>query len=125
MALTITGTLRYGVEFDGKVHRAFELRLPTIGDNIAAIEEVGHESSLKLSVALLARTVVKLGDIPAEAVDYALLTEHMVDDDYDVLAEKRDALKKKRMSWSGSSPTSGSPSLSSVPTDSPKSASAS
>lgn len=121
-------TLRYGVEYpagSGQLHYDFELRLPTVGDNIAAIEELGVGSNLRLNTAMLARGLVKLGDIPREAINYALLEQHLVDDDYDVLAEARERLKKKRMRPKPGSPASDSPSSPSVGTASPSPASAS
>ena len=114
--LTEKGTLHYGVEHEGKLHVDFELRMPTIGDNIAAIEEFGVDSNLKLNVAMMARCLVKLGDIPAEKINYELLANHAVDEDYEILAKARDALKKKRMELSLTSPTIVQPPSSSVNT---------
>lgn len=120
--------LQYGVEYpagSGQLHYDFELRLPTVGDNIAAIEELGVGSNLRLNTAMLARSLVKLGDIPPEAITFELLEHNLVDDDYDVLSEARERLKKKRMRQKPSSPGSDSPSLPSASTDSPNPASAS
>ncbi|WP_404991324.1 hypothetical protein [Cupriavidus pauculus] len=121
------GTLTYGVEYppaSGTLHFDFELRLPTIEDNVTAIEEVGAGSSLRISVAMMALCLVRLGDIPKEAITTGLLNT-MVDDDYDVLAIKRDELKKKRRTLSGTSRTTDSASSSSDATasQSPQSAS--
>ena len=98
MAMTEKDTLLYGVEYpagSGQMHYDFELRLPTVGDNIVAIEELGVGSNLRLNTAMLARALVRLGDIPSEAITYELLDKELVDDDYDVLATARDRLKKK------------------------------
>lgn len=124
--MTQKDQLLYGVEYpagSGQLHYDFELRLPMVGDNIAAIEEMGIGSNLKLNTAMLARCLVKLGDIPREAITYELLDQHLVDDDYDVLAEARDALKKKRMRPKPTSLTSDSPPYSSASTASPSPAS--
>lgn len=121
------GSLDYGVEFpaaSGKVHFDFKMRLPTIEDNVAAIEEVGTGSSLRMNVAMMARCLVSLGDIPQDQITVELLNT-MVDDDYDVLAAARDALKKKRKRSSSTSATTDSPSSSSESTASPSPASAS
>ncbi|WP_420996242.1 hypothetical protein ACKI2N_002570 [Cupriavidus sp. 30B13] len=120
------GKLVYGVEFpaqSGILHYDFAMRLPTIDDNVAAIEEVGTGSSLRMNVAMLARCLTRLGDIPKEEITTALLNT-MVDDDYDVLAEKRDELKKKRRTSSAASRTTASPSSSSAATASPSQPSA-
>lgn len=118
--------LQYGVEYpaeSGVLHYDFELRLPTVGDNIAAIEELGVGSNLRLNTGMLARCLVKLGDIPREAITYELLDSSLIDDDYDVLSAARDRLKKKRMRPKPSSPDSGSPSLPLASTASPNPAS--
>lgn len=109
--MTEKDTLLYGVEYpegSGQLHYDFEMRLPTVGDNIAAIEELGVGSNLKLNTAMLARGLVKLGTIPREAITYTLLERHLIDDDYDVLSEARERLKKKRMQSRPTSPDSGS-----------------
>ncbi|WP_054285950.1 hypothetical protein [Gulbenkiania mobilis] len=113
--MTEKDALQYGVEYpagSGQLHYDFELRLPTVGDNIAAIEELGVGSNLRLNTAMLARGLVKLGDIPPEAITYELLEQSLVDDDYDVLAEARERLKKKRMRPKPSSLACDSPSSS-------------
>lgn len=94
--ITQTGKLVYGIEHGGKVHVDFELRLPTIGDNITALEEVGTESNLRLGVAMMAASIVSLGDIPPEEITYELLAKELVDDDYDVLKIAQSQLKKSR-----------------------------
>ncbi|WP_293766580.1 hypothetical protein [uncultured Aquitalea sp.] len=128
MAMTEKDTLLYGVEYpagSGQMHYDFELRLPTVGDNIVAIEELGVGSNLRLNTAMLARALVRLGDIPSEAITYELLDKELVDDDYDVLATARDRLKKKRMRPKPSLPASDSPSSPSASTVSPSPESAS
>ncbi|MCG8993212.1 hypothetical protein LH427_09530 [Laribacter hongkongensis] len=67
---------------------------------------------------------MKLGDIPREAITYTLLEQQMVDDDFDVLTEARELLKKKRMRPKNSSPACDSPSSSLASTASPSPASA-
>jgi hypothetical protein len=120
--MTEKGRLTYGVEFDGTLHHEFELRLPTVADNIAAIEEVGADKHMALTVSMLARSLVRLGDIPPEAIDTELLNG-MVDEDLDVLVLAQDALKKKRRALSAPSATTAPPASSSASTDSPRSAS--
>ena len=119
--MTEKGELQYGVEYpsgSGQMHYAFELRLPTVSDNIDAIETSGGSSNLRLNTMMLAASLVKLGDIPREAITYELLGT-MVDDDYDVMTEARDRLKKKRMRPKSNSADSDSPSSSSAGTASP------
>jgi len=98
--------LSFGVEFDGKLHHEFELRLPMIGDNVEALNIAKRDSVLDTNVALLARCLTRLGDIPKEAISYELLNSNLVDDDYDVLWGALADLKKKRLTQSPRSKTS-------------------
>ncbi|WP_217806812.1 hypothetical protein [Chromobacterium haemolyticum] len=119
--MTEKGELQYGVEYpagSGQMHYAFELRLPTVSDNIDAIETSGGGSNLRLNTMMLAASLVKLGSVPREAITYELLGT-MVDDDYDVMTDARDRLKKKRMRPKSNSADSDSPSSSSAGTASP------
>lgn len=126
--MTEKDALLYGVEYpagSGQLHYDFELRLPTVGDNIAAIEAHGLGSNMRINTAMLASCLVRLGDIPAEAITFELLEQQMVDDDYDVLSAARERLKKKRMRPNPSSAASDSPSLPLASTASPSPESAS
>lgn len=121
-------SLLYGVEFpagSGQLHYDFTLRLPSVGDNIVALETLGPDSNLALNVAMMARCLVKLGDIPPESISYELLRDGLVDEDYDVLAAARETLKKKRMRSSSTLPATGSPSSPSAASDSARIASTS
>lgn len=91
---TFTGVLNYGIEHDGVTHYEFVLGLPTVADNIAALEEVGSDSNLRLSVAMLAKSIISLGTIPAENINYELVSQ-LVDDDYDLLTQAQSDLKKR------------------------------
>ncbi|PVX80055.1 hypothetical protein [Paraburkholderia unamae] len=116
--ITGTGTLTFGIEYEGAVHTDFEIRLPMIGDNIAALEEVGADAPLKLHAAMLARTIVHVGTIPAEVMTYDFLSKNLVDDDFDVLAAAEKDLKKKRKALNQPSRDTASPLPSSLATES-------
>lgn len=119
--MTEKGELQYGVEYpagSGQMHYEFEIRLPTVSDNIDAIETSGGGSNLRLNTMMLAASLVKLGSVPREAITYELLGT-MVDDDYDEMTDARDRLKKKRMRPKSNSADSDSPSSSSAGTASP------
>jgi hypothetical protein len=115
-ALTISGELPGGVEVDGKTHRAFVLRLPTVRDNVEAIDAVGATNAMALSTAILARQIVSLGDLKPEQIDYDLLAD-MHPEDFNVLDAKAQELEKKRKAARGKpAPTSSaSDSASSAP----------
>lgn len=121
--ITQTDKLLYGVEVDGVVHTDFEMRLPMIGDNIAAIEEMGVGSNLRLHVGIMARSLVKLGTLAPEQITATLLMEKLVDEDFDVLDAAEKALKKKRKESNQPSLDTGSPSSSSGAPESPSPAS--
>lgn len=68
-----TGTLKHGALVAGVRHRVFELRLPTVGDNVEAVEEVGSHNPVALNAAVVARQVVRLGTLKPEQITYDLL----------------------------------------------------
>lgn len=85
-----------GVEFEGLVHFDFEMRRPTIGDNIAAVDSVGvGASELAVKMALAAQCMTKLGTIPKDAITYDLLCG-LDEDEYDLIMAEFNAVKKKR-----------------------------
>ena len=96
-----TGTLPVGVRDAGGRHQAFELRPPTVEDNIEATLQVaempeGAASGLKLSVAVLARQIVTLGTLQREQITLELVTRlHPKDLDALMAAEVR--LEKKAL----------------------------
>lgn len=94
----LKGQLECGVFFDGKHHVDFEIRLPLMKDNIRVASLYPGESALALSVAVMAQAIVSLGDIPKEKITFELLAEELVEDDFDILNEAFNTLKKKRVS---------------------------
>lgn len=102
--LTETGTLAQGVEVDGALHREFELRLPTLGDNIDAVDEVGGHNGVAINAALLARQLVRLGTLKPEQITYELLCS-LHPKDFNQLDAAGDALEKKRMAALAAAPT--------------------
>lgn len=106
-----TGTLVGGAEVDGVLHRDFELRLPTVQDNIDAVDEVGGTNGVALSAALLSRTLVKLGTLKAEQINFELVAS-LHPADYNQLEAAAGELEKKRLAAASSLPTgpeAGSP----------------
>ena len=73
--LTQSGSLPVGLVIDGARHQDFELRAPTVGDNIDAALEVQSNSALELSTAVYARQLMKLGTLKLEQIDVALLRQ--------------------------------------------------
>jgi hypothetical protein len=108
--LTIEGKLPGGVQVDGQTHRDFTLRLPTVRDNVDAIDEVGSNNQLAISAAILARQIVKLGTLEPKQICYELLAD-MHPSDYNALEAKAIELEKKRMAAAASAPTSSASAL--------------
>ena len=100
--------LHFGITFEGKLHDDFQLRLPTIGDNIGAVTDCSTINDLAVNVALLARCLESLGSIPKEKITYAFLRDNLPDDDYDVLWAALGDLKKKRLAQKSASSSSES-----------------
>lgn len=120
---TISGRLTIGVEFNGKLHRDFVLRLPTVGDEIEVSENDDVPDS-GFRVALFSRCLISLGTIPQEALTYELLCSELESGDFSAIVKAADELKKKRANESGGSTTTAVPACDSDDTASVKSKSA-
>lgn len=91
-----TGQLLSGVLVDGVSHRAFELRLPTVQDNIDAVDEVGSHNGVALNAAIFARQLVKLGTLKAEQITFDLVAG-LHPGDFNILEAAAAELEKKRL----------------------------
>ncbi|MEB0964961.1 hypothetical protein VC899_07090 [Citrobacter braakii] len=122
---TETGKLVDGVIFGDTVHHNFELRLPVMKDNGQALEETeerfqtveGFSADYYYRCAVMAATLVRLGDIPQEEVTAELLYDNLTPSDFDILMVARGTLKVKRNGGNPGSPDSDSQSLSSDATE--------
>lgn len=106
-SFTQSGTLSVGVLFEGKLHQDFTVRLSTVGDEIAVIEDGVSETGQNLAV--LVRSIVALGDIPPEAITYELLSDELDIDDYRELKAAQAEAKKKRNALKDSLGTTDAP----------------
>ncbi len=93
--MMITGKLTFGVKHGDKRHHDFEMRMPTIGDNIEALNAFPDGSSVQIELAMYASAMTKLGDIPEEDITYELLASQMQPHDYDYIGQLVEAAKKK------------------------------
>ncbi|HCO8938123.1 TPA: hypothetical protein OCB31_004976, partial [Escherichia coli] len=106
-------------------HKNFELRLPVMRDNGQALEETeerfqtvdGFAADYYYRCAVMAATLVRLGDIPQEELTAELLHDNMTPEDFNILLASRNVLKVKRSGGNPGSPDSGSQSLSSGATE--------
>jgi predicted TIM-barrel enzyme len=98
MTITTKGVLPIGVEVDGVLHRDFEIRGATVGDNIDVTEEMAEADEaatpLRIGTAMMARQLVKLGTLLPEQITTELVrTMHTAD--WNKLDAESSALEKK------------------------------
>jgi hypothetical protein len=121
MQFTQSGTLEYGVLYNGDIHRDFEIRMQTVGDEIDTVQEVGSDIiDANFTVHLMARTLLRLGTIPEEEITPDLLKDNLIYEDYNALLRASRGAKKKLMDMKSLSATSGSTASSLVSSDSPQ-----
>ncbi|KLU15427.1 MULTISPECIES: hypothetical protein [Xenorhabdus] len=102
--ITQTGTLLYGIEHADSVHHEFQIRLPTMRQSYAALDETesvcgtidGHAADLHYRMAVVARCLVTLGTIPVSDITTELLLDQLTSEDFEVLEQAIAAVKKKR-----------------------------
>lgn len=99
-----TGQLVTGVVVDGVSHLDFELRLPTVRDNIDAVDQVGTTNAVALGAAILAAQLVKLGTLKPAQIDFDLVAT-MHPGDFNALEAAATELEKKRLAAALSTPT--------------------
>lgn len=108
MALTEKGTLAYGVEVDGVLHKEFELRQPTMADVEYGLEAAGEGAcTARVNRYIWARTLTKLGTLPQEKITAELLGS-LADVEYGLFEAAELALRGKLTAASASSGNSGS-----------------
>ncbi|MBA5602501.1 hypothetical protein ABRP58_16480 [Pectobacterium aroidearum] len=118
------GMLIHGVELDGQRHFTFSVRLPVVGDTIAALEETqdekgttdGAAAGMHYRVGILAR-VLTLDGVECDKVTTELLLDQLSDEDFDLIDAQVSAVKKKLMQ-------SRPPSVDTAPLSSPSAATA-
>lgn len=99
--ITEKGILPIGVEYKGKTHRDFELRPQKVKDSVDVMEDPrAQKNDGYFGVAVLARQIEKLGDVPKEEITPALLLE-MWDDDLKALHEAKGRVSQKLASFRG------------------------
>jgi hypothetical protein len=101
--ITETGTLPIGVEYEGKVHREFEVRPRLVRDSIeisAEQSELGSKNSAHLGACILAKQIIRIGDIPKEAITAELVLD-MYEDDGVAVQEAKDRVEARLKSFRG------------------------
>ncbi|MBN3237666.1 hypothetical protein H5A46_09975 [Pectobacterium versatile] len=98
------GILIHGVELDGQRRFDFAVRLPVVGDTIAALEETqdekgttaGAAAGMHYRVGILAR-VLTFDGIESDKITTDLLLNQLSDEDFDLIDAQVSAVKKKLM----------------------------
>lgn len=98
---TEKGTLTIGIEYNGRIHRDFEIRPQLVRDAIEAMEdERAQRNESYLGLLVLAKQTISIGDIPKEKVTVDLLME-MYDVDLAAIHAAAGRLQKRLISFRG------------------------
>jgi hypothetical protein len=99
--ITEKRTLKVGVGHGGKIHRELEIRPRLVKDLVAASSsDLVAQDKNAYEVCCLAGQIVKLGEIPKEAITGELLME-MHADDFDVLTDAAEAVRQRAAGFCG------------------------
>lgn len=84
---TVTGSLPVGLEYNGQLHKEFELRPALVRDTVEVMEESPRAATNRhyAGLCVYAKRLLKLGDIPKEKVTGDLLME-MTEEDFSALS---------------------------------------
>lgn len=94
-SMTEDGTLLAGVEYEGKTHKDFTLRVATMEDVEKAIEEAGPDAgNARIARHQWSHTMIRLGGIPREKITAELLAG-MVAEEFGIIRHTEESLLKK------------------------------
>ena len=91
---TVSGSLKYGIEYAGSLHYDFVMHLPTLREDMDIDPLLDGQARMLESYAL---AIDRLGDIPAEQIDADLLADGLAAGDFDALYFAQELLAKKRL----------------------------
>jgi len=84
MPKTITGTLPVGVLYKDELHTEFELRRATVRDNLDILSGPDKDKAAAdnnyAAVCIWAKRIVRLGNIPADAITPELVLDMDLED---------------------------------------------
>lgn len=101
--MTEKGTLPFGVEFEGQTHREFELRPQYVRDTVDIFEDPAagkraEKNNQYFAACLFAGRLVRLGDIPKEAITVDMLLD-MHQDDYEAIIKAGKRLEEQEATF--------------------------
>lgn len=122
MSMTVKGSLRYGIEHNGKLHYDFEIGLLTMGQSGECLDATesrfgsldSRQADAFYRAASFAYALRQLGDMTKADITPELLYTQLTQDDADVLEKAVDEVKKKRSEPKSAKLACDSPSSSSV-----------
>lgn len=91
---TVSGSLKYGIEYAGSLHYDFVMHLPTVREDMDIDPLLDGQARMLESYAL---AIDRLGGIPAEQIDADLLADGLAAGDFDALYFAQELLAKKRL----------------------------
>lgn len=101
--LTEKGTLPGGVEFDGQIHKEFEIREQLVRDGVAVYDDPdraarAEKNDAYMGLCILAGQVLSLGSIPKDSISPELLMD-MSQEDFNALNDASGRLTVRRASF--------------------------
>lgn len=101
--LTEKGMLPIGVEYDGQVHREFEMREQLAGDMIAVFDDESvmaraTKNDAFLGLCILEKQITRIGSMPREAITHDTLL-NMLHQDLIEVQRVGKILEEKRRSF--------------------------
>ena len=91
---TVSGSLKYGIEYAGSLHYDFVMHLPTVREDMNIDPLLDGQARMLESYAL---SIDRLGNIPIEQISADLLADGLAVGDFDALYFAQELLAKKRL----------------------------
>lgn len=101
--LTEKGTLPIGIEYDGKIHKDFEIREELVRDAIEIFDnpeaaDRAAKNNAFMGLCTIAKRIIKIGAIPREAITTEMLLDCSTAD-MNELHRATQRLEEKRRSF--------------------------
>jgi hypothetical protein len=94
--MTEKGTLLIGVEYNGVVHKDFELRSQKVRDSAEAIDAMGGNDNQIVASAFIYAKRLTIGTIPKEQLTKDMILD-MDEDDFEIIIAANERLKKNKL----------------------------
>jgi len=100
---TEIGTLPEGVDYDGIIHKDFELREQLVSDSVAVFDsperaQRAEKNAAFMGLCILAGQIITLGHIPKQEITPELLLD-MKQSDFNELSSAARRLEERRKSF--------------------------